>query len=164
MDFYFGIDNLEDFFDDKVDRSGKEIINTPLGSFDRRRVETFYLNKGRSSTPSKARHQLFYYNEYDSSKLETYSQSTDCYVKECKEICFLKKGDRMKLNKFQRKNSKANATKVKGTVLYLSKSHAPLQISSISVADGNLKIKSKLKFFPKFSRSLRKNFTSTEKN
>ena len=35
LDFHFGIDNLEDFFDDKVDRSGKEIINTPLGSFDR---------------------------------------------------------------------------------------------------------------------------------
>ena len=40
---------------------------------------------------------------------------------------------------------------------------APLQISSISVADGNLKIKSKLKFFPKFLRSLREKFTSTEK-
>ena len=39
-----------------------------------------------------------------------------------------------------------------------------LQISSISVADGNLKIKSKLKFFLKFTSFLGEKFTSTENN
>ena len=57
--------------------------------------------------------------------MECYWGSDLCYVKDCSGNCHLKKGDLVSLSKFQRKNSKLGPKKVKGVVLYLSKSHMP---------------------------------------
>ena len=68
--YHFGIEKLEDYFEDYDDSIGKEMINTPMGTIDRRRAESYYLNGGRSTIGYKARPSRFYYNEYDSSKVE----------------------------------------------------------------------------------------------
>ena len=43
FDYYFGVENLEDYFHDVADCAGKEMVTTPMGTFDRRRVETYYI-------------------------------------------------------------------------------------------------------------------------
>ena len=120
VSFGLDMDNLaEDYFGDNLDSAGK--VTTPMGTFDRRRVETYYLNKGRSSTPSKARHVRFYYNEYESSKMQMYLGSEMCHVKNCSEDNYFKKGGTARLRKYQRKGSKDKPQKITGTVLFISK-------------------------------------------
>jgi hypothetical protein len=97
LDCYFGVENLEDYFQDDVGFAGKEMVTTPMGTFDRRRVEIYYLNKGRSTTTSKARHLRFYNNEYESSKMECYWRSDFCNIKDCTDGRYIKKGDLISL-------------------------------------------------------------------
>ena len=35
LDCYFGVENLEDYFQDDVGCAGKEMVTTPMGTFDR---------------------------------------------------------------------------------------------------------------------------------
>ena len=125
FEYHFGIESLETHFEDFHESAGKEMVTTPMGTFDRRRVEAYYLNQGRSSTASKARPSRFYANEYNSSKLELYARENFCLVDDCTSTTFLKKGDVVTLFKFHRKNASEKPTKITGTTLYMSKNHTP---------------------------------------
>ena len=110
------------------DDSG-EMVNTPYGCVSRQRAECYYLNEGRSNIGAKGRQSRFYYNLYDQSRLASFNkicskQSKD--KKPCDLAQLVKKGDRITLPLFHRKNAK-RFKKITGSVQFMSKDTRPIK-------------------------------------
>lgn len=130
-EFTFGItsEELTENFADENDT-----VKTPLGTFNRRRAETFYINGGRSTIGAKSRASRFYYNIFEKSKLDIFNKEHSCPIETCQSSRFLQKGDTITLKIFQRKNAKRHK-KITGTVQFISKNLNP--VKSVCKEHGN---------------------------
>ena len=105
--------------------SGNDLVKPPHGTFSLVRLEPIYLNAGRSSTGVKSRQSRLYYNEFELCKFSFYVKGKYCKVKNCESNQHLKKGDKVTLPVFKKRNNKGVIDKVPkkvtGEVLFMSK-------------------------------------------
>lgn len=112
------------FVEQSDDINEEDIVDpvaTPMGVFNRRTAEAFYLNGGRSTTKAKGREKRFYYNQFDKQPLEEYKHSMRCSSNGCFGAELLGQGDFVTLGKW------VGAGSCTGRVAYMTVDQKPLQ-------------------------------------